>query len=164
MKRWEAPDTYAIFVRDRHVDLLCFAHVLTGDRHLAEDLVQDALERAGVSWRRITGRDDPEGYVRRIVVNQFLNRARSLRRERLVARPPDEAGREDDRVDDEVRSALADLPKQQRAVLVLRYYLDFSEAQIADTLGCSVGTVKSNASRGVAKLRAALAAPHQVGR
>jgi RNA polymerase sigma factor (sigma-70 family) len=117
-----------------------------------------------VSWRRITRRDDPEGYVRRIVVNQFLNRARSLRREWLVAAPPDDVGREQDRVDDEVRGALADLPRQQRAVLVLRYYLDLSEVQIAETLGCSVGTVKSNASRGMAKLRAALAPPDQVGR
>jgi DNA-directed RNA polymerase specialized sigma24 family protein len=58
-ERWEAPDTYSIFVRDRYVSQLRFAQVLTGDRHLAEDLVQDALERAGVSWRRIARRDDP---------------------------------------------------------------------------------------------------------
>jgi RNA polymerase sigma-70 factor (sigma-E family) len=164
MAGWDAPDSFAQFVRDRHSGLLRFAHVLTGDRHLAEDLVQDGLERAGLAWRRIDRQDDPEGYVRRIIVNRYLNRLRALRRERLVAEPPEHAGPPDrpgpdgPAVDDDAWRLLATLPRRQRAVLVLRYYLDQSEAQIADTLGCSVGTVKSNAARGMAKLRTALGA------
>jgi RNA polymerase sigma-70 factor (sigma-E family) len=156
MARWEAPEDFARFVGDRHTQLLRFAHVLTGDRHLAEDLVQDGLERAGVGWARIRRQDDPEGYVRRIIVNRYLNRLRALRRERLVAEPPEQPGLESPTDSDDAWRLLATLPRQQRAVLVLRYYLDQSEAQIADTLGCSVGTVKSNAARGMAKLRGAL--------
>lgn len=154
--RWEAPDSFAEFVRDRHVELLRFAHVLTGDRHLAEDLVQDALERTGMSWRRIRRTDDPEGYVRRAIINRYLNRLRSLRRERLVADPPETGYLDREPADDQAWRLLAGLPRQQRAVLVLRFYLDLSEAQIAETLGCSVGTVKSNASRAMANLRACL--------
>jgi len=159
---WEAPDHFATFVRERHTALLRFAHVLAGDRHVAEDLVQDALERSGLSWRRIRRQDDPEGYVRRTIVNRYLNRTRALRRERLVAEPPDPSVADHEPVDDEAWRLLATLPRQQRAVLVLRFYLDLSDAQIADTLGCSVGTVKSNASRAMAKLRAALAPPSPV--
>lgn len=154
--RWEAPDSFAEFVRDRHVELLRFAYVLTGDRHLAEDLVQDALERTGLSWRRIRRTDDPEGYVRATIVNRHLNRLRSLRRERLVADPPETGYADREPADDQTWRLLATLPRQQRAVLVLRFYLDYSEAQIAATLGCSVGTVKSNASRAMAKLRTSL--------
>ncbi|GIE98819.1 SigE family RNA polymerase sigma factor [Paractinoplanes rishiriensis] len=159
MERWEAPETFVDFVRNRHVELLRFAHVLTGDRHLAEDLVQDALERTGMAWKRLARRDDPEGYTRKIILNRYLNRLRKLKRERLMAHPPEGPPVEDGTADDQVRRALAGLPRQQRAVLVLRYYLDLSEAQIADALGCSVGAVKSNASRGMAKLRAAIAVP-----
>lgn len=160
MSPWHAPETFADFVRDRHPELLRFAHVLTGDRHLAEDLVQDALERTGVAWRRIRRHDDPEGYVRRIITNQFLNRLRKLRREHLVAEPPDFTSRPTSAdPDDQTWHLLAELPRAQRAVLVLRFYLDLSEAQTADLLGCSVGTVKSNASRALAKLRTRLAEP-----
>jgi RNA polymerase sigma-70 factor (sigma-E family) len=164
--RWEAPDGFVEFVRDRHAELLRFAHVLTGDWHLAEDLVQDAVERAGVSWRRIRRQDDPEGYVRRTITNRYLNRVRAMRRERLVAVPPAESPSESpvgagDETDQMWR-LLAGLPPKQRAVLVLRYYLDYSEAQAADALSCSVGTVKSNAARGLAKLRAVMQ-PDRVG-
>lgn len=66
MSRWAAPETFAEFVRGRHGDLLRFAHVLCGDRYLAEDLVQDALERVGMAWARIERQDNPEAYVRRV--------------------------------------------------------------------------------------------------
>jgi RNA polymerase sigma-70 factor (sigma-E family) len=140
----------------RHPDLLRFAHVLSGDAHLAADLVQDALERAGLHWRRIRRQDDPEGYLRRIIVNRYVSRWRSLRRERLVGEIPEvvaPSGAEPDAM----WALLATLPRQQRAVLVLRFYEDLSEAQVAEVLGCSVGTVKSNGSRALAKLRTALA-------
>jgi RNA polymerase sigma-70 factor (sigma-E family) len=162
MARWEAPPAFEDYVRARHAELLRFAHVLTGDPHLAADLVQDALERAGLGWRRIRHQDDPEGYLRRTIVNTYLNRRRALRRERLVADLPERSGEPpgaDEPFDSELWTLLATLPPQQRAVLVLRYYLDLSETQIADGLGCSVGTVKSNASRAMAKLRTALAPP-----
>jgi RNA polymerase sigma-70 factor (sigma-E family) len=162
MARWEAPQAFEDYVRGRHVELLRFAHVLTGDPHLAADLVQDALERAGLGWRRIRRQDDPEGYLRRTIVNTYLNRRRALRRERLVADLPERAGAPpdaDEPFDGELWALLGTLPRQQRTVLVLRYYLDLSEAQIAEVFGCSVGTVKSNASRAMAKLRTALAPP-----
>jgi RNA polymerase sigma-70 factor (sigma-E family) len=168
MAQWEAPPAFEEYVRSRHAELLRFAHVLAGDRHLAADLVQDALVRAGLGWRRIQRQDDPEGYLRRTIVNGYLNRRRALRRERLVADLPEEqgaaAGRPDAPIlaDDEMWAMLATLPRQQRAVLVLRYYLDLSEAQIAEVLGCSAGTVKSNAARALAKLRAGPAVPPAV--
>jgi RNA polymerase sigma factor (sigma-70 family) len=121
--------------------------------------VQEALVRTGVAWRRIRRQDDPEGYVRRIIVNRYLNLSRSLRRERLVADVPEPGPHLDGEPRDEALWRLVGtLPRQQRAVLVLRFFLDLSEAQVADVLGCSIGTVKSNGSRAMAKLRAALAA------
>jgi len=157
MALWAAPPGFDEYVRSRHTELLRFAHVLSGDPHLAADLVQDALERAGLHWRRIRRQDDPEGYLRRIIVNRYVSRWRSLRRERLVADLPDSvAPTVEPAVTDEMWVLLAELPRQQRAVLVLRFYEDLSEAQVADVLGCSVGTVKSNGSRAMAKLRAAM--------
>lgn len=150
---WAAPDSFDEFVASRYSALLRFAHVLTGDPHAAADLVQDAVVRAGMSWGRVHKREDPEGYVRRTIVNLNLNRWRSLRRERLVAAIPD-AGRVDvPRHDDAMWAALALLPKAQRTVLVLRFYEDLSQAEIAELLGCTVGTVKSNGARALEKLR-----------
>src|SRR5262245_34648171 len=152
MSRWAAPETFAEFVRGRHGDLLRFAHVLCGDRYLAEDLVQDALERVGMAWARIERQDNPEAYVRRTITNRYLNRSRVMRRERLTDSPPDPGTSTYEPPDDQLRRLLAGLPRRQRAVIVLRFYLDYSEQQIAETLGCSTGTVKSNASRAMAKL------------
>ena len=158
MAHWEAPPAFEDFVRSRHSALLRFAHVLTGDPHTAQDIVQEALERVGVAWRRVRQQDDPEGYVRRTIARRHLNRVRALRRERLTPALPETAYLDAEPRDAALWRLLAGLPRRQRAVLVLRYYLDQSEAQIADTLGCSIGTVKSNASRGMAKLRSAAAA------
>jgi RNA polymerase sigma-70 factor (sigma-E family) len=156
--QWEAPAAFDDFVRRRHAALLRFAHVLCGDPHLSADLVQDALERTGLAWRRIVAQDDPEGYVRRAIVNRYLSLWRRARRERVVAAPP-EAGYEDAAGRDPwLWELLNTLPRQQRAVLVLRYYEDLSLLEIADVLGCSVGTVKSNCSRALAKLRDAMPA------
>ncbi|HLL64529.1 MAG TPA: SigE family RNA polymerase sigma factor [Micromonosporaceae bacterium] len=157
MTHWDAPATFDEYVRRRHAELLRFAYVLTGDAHLADDLVQDALERAGLSWQRIRRQDDPEGYLRRIIVNRHLNRLRSLRRERLVDDVPETGYSDSEPRDQTLWRLLATLPRQQRAVLVLRFYADLSESQVADLLGCSIGTVKSNGSRAMAKLRAAMA-------
>ena len=154
--RWPAPPAFDEYVRSRHAELLRFAHVLCGDPHLAADLVQDALVGAGLAWGRVRRTDDPEGYDRRAIVNRYLSRWRRLRRESLVAAVPDRAYSDAEPPDDELWRLLGTLPRQQRAVLVLRFYADLTEAQVADVLGCTVGTVKSNGHRALARLRAAL--------
>ena len=146
--------TFDTFARARMPALLRFGHVLTGDPHRAADLVQDALERTLLAWPRVVRKDDPEGYVRRAMVNRHVSAWRRLRREHLVAQTPDRPYDEAPRHDDALWALLATLPARQRAVLVLRYYEDLSEAQCAAVLGCSVGTVKSQAARGLARLRA----------
>jgi RNA polymerase sigma-70 factor (sigma-E family) len=153
-------DAFDAFVRARLPALLRFAYALTGDPHTAADLVQDALERTGMRWSRIERQGDPEGYVRRAILNGRISRWRKHRRETLVDCVPermtsyDVPGR-----DDQLWQLLATLPPRQRAVLVLRYYEDLSEVQIAATLGCSPGTVKSQSSKALAKLRVALNPP-----
>lgn len=149
------------FVTARWHALVRSAYLLTGDRGHAEDLVQGALERAHRRWKRV---DDPERYVRRVLVTAAASRWRRVARrpETLTEHLPETAGpdqhaRADDR--DAVRRALATLPPRTRAVLVLRYVEDLSEADTAALLGCSVGSVKSQASRGLARLRSDLAAP-----
>lgn len=140
------------FARARMPHLLRFAHVLTGDPYAAADLVQDALERTMLAWPRVSRHGDPEGYVRRTMVNRNISIWRKLRRERLVDEPPEQqqppAGR-----DLALWEQLTKLPPKQRAVLVLRYYEDLTEHQTADIVGCSVGTVKSQASKAIANLR-----------
>lgn len=140
------------FAHARMQHLLRFGHVLTGDPHAAADLVQDALERAMLAWPRVTRQGDPEGYVRRIMVNRNISIWRKLRRERLVDEPPEQTSVPEGR-DLALWEQLRRLPPRQRAVLVLRYYEDLTEQQTADTLGCSVGTVKSQASKAIANLR-----------
>lgn len=153
MTAWLTPDSFDDFVARRHTALLRFAHVLAGDPHTAADLVQDALVRAGMSWHRILRQEDPEAYLRRTIVNLNLNRWRRTRRERLMDSVPD-AGRDDPPTrDDAVWAALGRLPRAQRTVLVLRFYEDMSQAQIAAVMGCSVGTVKSNTARAMDQLK-----------
>jgi RNA polymerase sigma-70 factor (sigma-E family) len=156
MPSWDAPPSFVEYVRTRHAELLRFAHVLCGDPHLAADLVQDALERVGISWHRIQRQDDPEGYLRRTIVHRYVSRWRALRRERLVAELPERQHVDVEPADGELWTLLTTLPPRQRAVVVLRFYQDLSAAQIAEVMGCTVGTVKSNGSRALAKLRAGL--------
>jgi RNA polymerase sigma-70 factor (sigma-E family) len=140
------------FVRARLPELLRFGRALTGSQDSAADLVQDALERTMLAWSRIEQRGDPEGYVRRIMVNRNISIWRKFGRER----PTDvvyDRGVDDQHFDTDLWRALQQLPARQRAVIALRYYEDLSEADIARTLGCSIGTVKSQASKGMAKLR-----------
>jgi RNA polymerase sigma-70 factor (sigma-E family) len=150
------------FVAHRAPALLRTAYLLCGgDRGAAEDLLQDVLERAYPRWRRI--RDRPEPYVRAALANAAANRWRHRSR-RVSEVPLDEAtentrtGHEQRIVDhDLVVRALHQLPPRMRAVLVLRFFDDMSEADIAKALHCSVGTVKSQSSRGLARLRELLA-------
>jgi RNA polymerase sigma-70 factor (sigma-E family) len=152
---------FAAFVANRSTALLSFAHVLTGDRHDAEDVVQTALAATALGWHRVRSRDNPEGYVRRAIVTTHLNRQRRRPwRERPSADVPEPPAPPPPGEDLDERDAmwrvLATLPARQRAVLVLRYYEDLSEADIADVLGCSRGTVKSQAAKALDRLRQSL--------
>jgi RNA polymerase sigma-70 factor (sigma-E family) len=151
-------DEFARFVEARERALQRTAWMLTGDWALAEDLVQTALARSWLRWDRITRRDDPEIYVRRAMLNTWLTwRRRSWRGETASAELPDSAAPGDLAADvaarEVVRQVLAKLTDKQRAVLVLRVVDDLSEAQVAQVLGCALGTVKSTMSQALAKLR-----------
>lgn len=141
------------FARARTPALVRFATALTGDPHLGADLVQDALERTGLAWSRVRKQDDPEGYVRKAIVHRHTSVWRKLRRERLTAALPERAAGAATTHDAVLWAQLAALPPRQRAVLVLRFYEDLTEAQTADVLGVTVGTVKSQTSKALATLR-----------
>jgi RNA polymerase sigma-70 factor (sigma-E family) len=149
---------FSDFMHGRWAQVVRLGYGLTGDLQIAEDLAQTAFARAYASWPRVRRAADPDAYVRKIVVNANLNRFRKRRViEHLtgtvpeVAQPGDPAGRHEDRA--ALMAALLRLPYGQRAVVVLRYWLDMTEAEVAAVMGCSVGNVKSQASRALAKLR-----------
>lgn len=143
---------FAAFVEARLPHLLKLGRALAGDEQRGADLVQDALERTLLRWRRV---DDPEAFVRRAMVNRSVSVWRKVRRERPLTDRVD-AATPDRPFDHELLAAVRRLPPRQRAVIALRYYVDLTEAQTADVLGCSVGTVKSQANRAMAVLRAQL--------
>jgi RNA polymerase sigma-70 factor (sigma-E family) len=155
----QAPDGFEAFVVARGDALHRTAYHLTRDHALAEDLVQTALAKAWPAWRRIEG--EPEPYVRKIMVNTYSSWwQRRWRGEQPTEQLPETSagttGRRpasdpDER--DALRRALAALPRRQRAVVVLRFVEDCTERQTADLLGISVGTVKSQAAKALAKLR-----------
>ena len=153
-----ADDEFSQFMHSRWPQLVRLGYGLTGDLHTAEDLAQTAFARAYASWGRVRKADDPDAYVRRIVVNANHNRFRKVRVSELLTdslpelRPAaDGAGQRDDRA--ALLQALMKLSYGQRAAVVLRYWLDMSETETAAVLGCSVGNVKSQTARGLAKLR-----------
>jgi RNA polymerase sigma-70 factor (sigma-E family) len=158
----DEPTGFRDFVAGRSPALLRTAWMLTGDAQLAEDLLQTALARTWPHWSRIEG-GHPEAYVRRVMVRTYGSWwRRAWRGETPVAELPEPTARPADAyraVDDRatLTAALARLPRRQRQVVVLRYYDDLSERDVAAMLGCSVGTVKSQAAKGLAKLRTALA-------
>jgi RNA polymerase sigma-70 factor (sigma-E family) len=143
------------------------AYSVSGDLGVAEDAVQTAFAKAYRSWRRISRLEAPEAYLRKMVVNEVLNDRRMARRRHEVtsAEPPERPGpgSPDGLVHDDMWRAISTLPPRQRAVLVLRYYEDLSEQQIADVLGCRPGTVKSQASAALASLRTRLDHPTRTG-
>jgi RNA polymerase sigma-70 factor (sigma-E family) len=159
--------TFEEYTAARSVALLRYAAVLTGDRDLAQDIVQEVLARAHQRWQRIVRLNVPDSYVRRMVTNEFLSWRRG-RWSRLVpiGRVPEEqrpvsvaAERDAPTVHaerDALLTELARLPRRQQAVLVLRYYEGLSDAEIADVLGCRPGTVRGYASRALATLRVEL--------
>ena len=157
-------DDFDSFFRGRGPALLRTAYLLTGDRHLAEDLVQDALARTHRAWHRLHDDGNPEAYARRVMVNLQVSWWRRRRvAEVLPGDLPDVAHRGDRRDSSAdaverlaLRTALLQLPARQRAVIVLRFFDDRSEAQTAEILNCRIGTVKSHQSRALARLRTLL--------
>src|SRR4051794_40845451 len=157
-------EEFSAFVAGRSPALLRTAYLLTGDAHAAEDLLQAALLQTLRHWRRIRDRQSLDAFVRQVMTNErrawFRRRssgevATGVDRHVDVTLGPDESHRVDDL--DELRRALDSLTRRQRATVVLRYFDDLSEAEVAAILGCSVGTVKSQTSKALAKLRLALA-------
>jgi len=154
-------DDFDTFFRMRSPALLRAAYLLTGDRHLAEDLVQEALARTHRVWSRLVAEGSPEAYARRVMYNLQVSRWRrkkfaEVRTDRMPEGRShrDEAGDAVNRL--ALRKALGMLPVRQRAAVILRYFEDRSEAETAEILGCRVGTVKSHLSRALARLRVQL--------
>jgi RNA polymerase sigma-70 factor (sigma-E family) len=146
-------ESFEQFVVSRSARLLATAYLLTQDRALAEDLLQTALAKSWSAWHRIDS--DPEAYVRRVMVNTYSTWwRRRWNGELPMAALPDDAHVEADGVSTrDVRDALARLPKRQRAAIVLRFFDDQTVAETARILGCSVGTIKSQVSKALARLR-----------
>jgi RNA polymerase sigma-70 factor (sigma-E family) len=147
---------FSSYMAARQPSLLRTAYLLTGDRHTAEDLVQTALAKLYLSWDKVRRQESVDGYVRRILVNEHnsLWRRPWKKRETTTSELPEQAapttrgGR-----DDALWELVQTLPRKQRAAVVLRYYEELSEAETAEVLGVSVGTVKSQTSRALAALR-----------
>jgi RNA polymerase sigma-70 factor (sigma-E family) len=181
MPRPNRDDEFATFVRLHRTSLLRFACLLTaGDQHQAEDLVQTALTKVYLAWPKLRRDDSGLAYARRTLLNSHIDETRRpwWRRERTTAELPEvvayegpegiagldygQFGTDGQRV----RSALSALPNRMRAVVILRYWMDLSVEDCARMLGCTQGTIKSQAAKGTAKLRDLLTAPghHQMGR
>jgi RNA polymerase sigma-70 factor (sigma-E family) len=153
-----APD-FDAFVRARTPALLRSAYLLTGDQHLAEDLVQSALGQTHRAWRRLYASGNAEAYTRKTMYHLQVSRWRRRRvAESLAGDLPDRPGGQPDHADQTVlrlslRDALSRLTRKQRAVIVLRFFDDLTELQAADTLGVSIGTVKSQTAKALERLR-----------
>ncbi|WP_310738221.1 MULTISPECIES: SigE family RNA polymerase sigma factor [unclassified Microbispora] len=154
-------EEFHTYVQSRGAALLRVANQLTGNPSDAEDLLQTALTRTYLAWDRIRDRSSLDGYVRRAMVNINISWWRRRRLEEYPSESlPDVPAQQDARHRyEELEQALDRLPTRQRTAIVLRYYEDMTEPEIARTLGISVGTVKSSVSRGMAKLRGDLVVP-----
>ena len=154
-------DDFAAFVRARQHALVRFGYLLTGDRMSGEDLTQTALAKLYLKWDTIRQAEAIESWVRRVMVNEHSTwwRRAWRHRERLdfeAAHSESRAGTPVTPVDDDLWRQVLTLPPRQRAAIALRFYEDLSEAQTAEILGCSVGTVKSQTHRALAALRTKL--------
>jgi RNA polymerase sigma-70 factor (sigma-E family) len=161
MSLFHRPDPvgYEDFVASRYREVVRFGALLAGDARLGEDLAQEGLIAAYRSWSRLGVPDGrPEAYVRRVMVRVAMRaRRRRWRDEVPTDRVPDEAGRgfaDSSELSVQVLAGLRGLPADQRVVLVLRFWADATEVEVAQTLGVAVGTVKSRTSRALATLRA----------
>jgi RNA polymerase sigma-70 factor (sigma-E family) len=154
-------DSFDDYVRERGQALLRFAYVLSGDAYLAEDIVQEVLARMHRRWDRVSTMQHAEAYVRTAIVRQFVSwRRRRSAGEAVLAEVPEPAGGVEPQqwvlARDQMWRLLAGLPRAQRAVLVLRFYCDLPDDEIAAHLGCGRSTVRSQAARALAKMRTML--------
>lgn len=158
MRRDDDAD-FTVFVAASSRRLLRTAFLITGDLDSAQDVLQVALERVYLRWSRIRRRELPEVYARRVIVNAAIDLKRAARASRMVhldesqLPPLIDAALEGVPVRDALLAYVRELPARQRAVLVLRYFDDLTESETARILGCSVGTVKSQHARAMARLR-----------
>ena len=165
-----ADTAFTEFVTTRSVSLLRTAYLLTGDRHLAEDLLQTALTKAYPLWGGIREPRAAESYVRTAMVRTLISwrKRHSWTRETAFATPPEhpQAAAPGDDVESRTRlwPIVLTLPPRQRAVIVLRYYEDLTEPQTAEILGCSTGAVKSHNARALHTLRTRLGEPEDAWR
>lgn len=155
------PDDFDSFVVARGAALVRFAYLLTGNTHLAEDIVQEVLARIHRRWARIERMAAPEAYVRRAIVREYLSwRRRRASTEEIVAEVPDQGDPHDPAQTiverGQMWALLAGLPRAQRTVLVLRFYNDLGDDEIAHVLGCGRSTVRAHAARALARLRSVL--------
>ena len=160
------PQSFVSFVDQHRSSLLRFAMVLTGDFRRSEDIVADVLDHAYERWQRIGTVDSPLSYVRKMIANHYLSSQRRhllwlRRRHQLVdvARSPDPSSDVDAR--EAMIARLDHLPPRQRSVIAMRYYLDLSDLEIAEQLGCSPATVRSHAARALATLRVEITTERQ---
>lgn len=155
---------FEMFVAARGPALLRLGVMLTGTPHESEDLVQSALVKVCKHWNRVAVADNPEAYVRQIMVREQISWKRRKASTEVISASPHELQEASSRLEnpdhadsvvtrDHLWQLLATLPRKQRAVLVLRYYEDMSDAQIADVLNCRQGTVRSNAHRALRELK-----------
>ena len=163
-RRQSRDEEFAAYMQARQASLMRTAYLLTGDRHNAEDLVQTSLAKLYLAWDKVRERDSIDGYVRRIMVNEHNSLWRRGWKKREYATETLPERQVVDEYDDGQSSALwavvQTLPRKARAVVVLRYYEQLTEAETAEILGISVGTVKSQTSRALATLRER--APHDL--
>lgn len=153
-------DGFDAFATARLPALSRVAYLLTGDHHAAEELLQNALVLVAARWKRVAAADDPLAYARRVLYNEHVSgwrRDRHRRAEYSTDQLPERVAGRDEASDTVrrvvMRDALGRLTPRQRAVIVLRFYEDLSEAEAAEVLGCSVGTIKSQTHHSLGRLR-----------
>lgn len=156
---------FTSYVRARQDALIRFAYLVSTDVEAAKDLVQIALTKAYLHWDRVTALDAPDAYIRKIIVNEHMSWWRPAWRRREVISSPlvafsNQTALENHPHDAELWAQIVALSPMQRAIVVLRFYEDLTEAQTADCLGCSIGTVKTHSSRAMERLRAKLKEAH----
>ncbi|MEU4695188.1 SigE family RNA polymerase sigma factor [Actinoplanes sp. NPDC023714] len=154
--RASAEEEYVEYVAARVPALRRLAYVLTGDGHRADDLVQQTITTLYLKWPKARAADNLDAYVRTMLVRGYVDEKRlAWSKVRLFRQMPEPAPFEDSGAEDRevLRKALKRVPRQQRAVLVLRFFYDLPVEEVAGILGCSAGTVKSHTSRGLAALR-----------
>jgi len=160
--RQQRDDEFVEYYNARARQLRRTAYLLCGDWHLAQDLTQTALTKVYQTWSRIENREAIDGYARRVLLRVFLDERRRPWRREYPTVPGsaslDGVSQPETTVDERsvLRTALGQIPKRRRAVLILRFWMDLSTDQTADLLGCSAGTVRSQASRGLSDLRRVL--------